>query len=432
MGTVPSTRGASVPPQKSIVPWFVTGRDGAAPMAADDVMASLRGTPGAYVHVPFCERLCPFCPYNKELYRPSRETRYFAALRQEARWYAAALDRPFTSLYIGGGTPTLCLDELADIIEALPVSGERAIEVHPMHATPDRLDRLRSMGIAFVSLGIQSFDGPMLRHLARPTSPETNMQAIENALGRFACVDADLIFDVAFEAPEVFLSDLERCFRYGVDQVSTYPLMRFGYTPFGKGAHDARAEHAVLRRATDLAARWGYERRSVWTFNRPGSSSYTSITRPFYLGLGAGSASFTGRLFSVNEFSVDRYAASIEDGQLPIARTLTLRPPADSAYYLFWQAYTGRFDLAELDRRFGHLPALLWQTAANLGARCGYLRRDGTAFHLTPDGLDRYHDFERWVTYRYIEPLWAEMSPSRGCEAAARSRREQTDVQAPV
>jgi oxygen-independent coproporphyrinogen-3 oxidase len=85
---------------------------------------------------------------------------------------------------------------------------------------------------------------------------------------------------VAFETPETVLRDLERCFRYGVDQVSTYPLMRFGYTPFGKAPHDARAEHDVLRRASDLAERWGYERRSVRTFNRRGSPSYTSITRP--------------------------------------------------------------------------------------------------------------------------------------------------------
>ena len=95
-------------------------------------------------------------------------------------------------------------------------------------------------------------------------------------------------------------------------------------TPFGKAAHDARAEHDVLRRATDLAERWGYERRSVWTFNRPGSSSYTSITRPFFVGLGAGAASFTGRLFLPNELAVGRYAQAIEGGELPVPRTLSL------------------------------------------------------------------------------------------------------------
>ena len=412
--------------------WFLSSRDPAVPITVPEVIASLRGAPGAYVHVPFCERLCPFCPYNKELHRPAREARYFAALREEARWYAEALGRPFTSLYIGGGTPTLCLDELASVIDLLPVAGERAIEVHPQHATPDRLERLQSMGITFVSLGIQSFDAAMLRHLARPTSPETNMQAIEQALGRFACVDADLIFDVAFEAPEIFLNDLERCFRYGVDQVSTYPLMRFGFTPFGKAPHDARAEHAVLRRASELADRWGYERRSVWTFNRRGSPSYSSITRPFYLALGPVARRSPGRLFTVNEFSVGEYAAAIEAGVLPIARTLSLRPPADSAYYLFWQAYAGGFSIADLERQFGRLPSLLWRTVATLGESVGYLRRDRQAYRLTAAGFDRYHDLERWVTYRFIEPLWAEMMPARGCAATELPRKEKTDVHAPL
>jgi oxygen-independent coproporphyrinogen-3 oxidase len=398
------------------------------PITLPEVIASLRGVPGAYVHVPFCERLCPFCPYNKELYRPAREARYFAALRQEARWYAEALRTPFTSLYIGGGTPTLCLDALASVVEILPVSGERAIEVHPVHATPDRLDHLRSLGVAFISLGIQSFDGAMLRRLARPTSPKTNIRAIENAVGRFTCVDADLIFDVAFEAPEVFLDDLERCFQLGVDQVSTYPLMRFNYTPFGKGPHDARAEHAVLRRASDLAEGWGYERRSVWTFNRRGSPSYSSITRPFYLGLGAGSASYTGRLFTANEFAVGRYADAIERGILPVARALSLRPPADSAYYLFWQAYAGGFSTVDLERRFGRLPAFLWRAVAHLVEGVGYLLRDSEGYRLTAAGFDRYHDLERWVTYRYIEPLWAELMPARGREAAELPRREMSDV----
>ena len=51
----------------------------------------------------------------------------------------------------------------------------------------------------------------------------------------------------------------------------------------------------------------------------------------------------------------------------------------------------------------------------------GYLRRDGEGYRLTTAGYDRYHDLERWVTYRYIEPLWAELMPARGCEAVQAS-----------
>ncbi len=80
-----------------------------------------------------------------------------------------------------------------------------------------------------------------------------NIRALENMAGQFACVDVDLIFDVAFQDSGVFLHDVETCLRSGVDQISTYPLMRFGYTPFGKAAHRPAKEHEVLRAVQALA-----------------------------------------------------------------------------------------------------------------------------------------------------------------------------------
>jgi oxygen-independent coproporphyrinogen-3 oxidase len=388
--------------------------DGTCPVPprAADVIGSLRGSPGAYIHIPFCERICPFCPYNKEPYRVDRAERYFASLKREVALYAGAVSGPFTSLYIGGGTPTISLDRLAEVIALVPIAGERAIEVHPLHATTDRIEALAEMGINFVSLGVQSFDETMLRYLCRSTSPTDNLRAVERSLGRFSCVDVDLIFDVAFQQPDVFLSDLERCFSLGVDQVSTYPLMRFGYTPFGRTAHQPSAEHQVLRRAADLARRWGYERRSVWTFNRPAAHSYTSITRPFFVGMGAGSASYTGRLFAVNEFDVERYTARVEDGEVPVQRMFPLEPLTASAYYAFWQAYAGGLDVKDIEDQFGVVPGLVWHAVAELSKWTGYFRRDGARYRLTQGGFDRYHDLERWVTYHFIEPLWREMTPN--------------------
>lgn len=373
------------------------------------VLSSFLGSAGAYVHVPFCRSICPFCPYNRVLYQPALVERYFAALRQEADRYVADLRTPFDSLYIGGGTPTLCLDELAPIVAALPVAGERAMETLPTHATPERLDKMQAMGITYVSLGIQSFDDGMLRHLRRPTTPEDNRRALENVAGRFACVDADLIFDVSFADPELFLSDFETCLEAGVDQVSTYPLMRFGYTPFGKGRHDRQTEHAVLARAEEIAARHGYERRSVWTFNRRTAPNYTSITRSFYLGMGAGAASYTGRRFLVNHFSLERYIAKIDAGELPIARDIALPPAVASAYAAFWQAYTGEIDVDKLAACFGHLPAIWWRTVFQILEACHWFQREDGVYLMTPSGRDHYHDLERWVTYHFIEPLWTEM-----------------------
>lgn len=385
--------------------------------AARDVVALTDGAVGAYVHVPFCERICPFCPYNKVVAEEGLARRYFAALDREMAWYAEALAEagrgPFTSLYVGGGTPTLYTDALERVVAALPVAGERAVEVLPTHGTAERLARLAAIGITAVSIGAQSFHDDVLRRLRRPHDAAASRAAVENALGRFATVDVDLIVDVAWEEDAAlagaFLDDVRTCFQLGVDQVSTYPLMRFGYTPFGRVRHDRRREHEVLRAASALAAGMGYERRSVWTFNRIGSTPYTSITRPRFLGMGAGASSFAGRDFLVNHFGVQAYAEAVEHGRLPLARRFHLGPVAGAGYDSFWQAYAGGVDVGALSRSFGPVPSGLAACASRGLALAGVMRPVPGGYRLTARGYDVYHDLERRVTYSLIEPLWAEM-----------------------
>ena len=98
-----------------------------------------------------------------------------------------------------------------------------------------------------------------------------------------------------------------------------------------------------------------------------------------------------------------------------------LRPAAGAAYHLFWQAYAGGFDPGRARSLFpsaGRVVGL----AAGMGRALGMLeRRDGRLL-LTRRGFERYHDLERRVTYRFIEPLWAEMMAEHGSEAAAAPR----------
>ncbi len=232
----------------------------------------------------------------------------------------------------------------------MPVAGERAIEVLPTHATPAGLDALRAMGFTAVSIGAQSFHDEVLHRLRRPHDARTARAAVIAAQGRFELVDVDLIVDVELDdqLAGAFLRDLTECFEVGVDQVSTYPLMRFGYTPFGRTRHDRRREHEVLAGATQIAAEHGYERRSVWTFNRMGSATYTSITRRRFLGMGAGASSFLGQDFLVNHFGVRAYVDAVRRGRLPVARWLHLGSLGGTAYDAFWQAYAGRISPAAL------------------------------------------------------------------------------------
>lgn len=387
---------------------------GSRALEPDGVLRRFAGPVGLYLHVPFCRSICPYCPYNKVLYRQELVARYFDALREELRLYDVP-GRRFTSLYVGGGTPSLCVGELAPLVGELTVDGERAIEVLPTHATPDGVAALREIGFDYVSLGIQSFDERTLRHLGRLNTAADNRRALAATVGEFACVNADLIFDTAFSEPSVFLRDFELCCRSRVDQISTYPLMHFGYTPFGKSPHAPRVEHDLLRRAREIAERLGYERRSVWTFTGVGGPLYASIAREFYLGCGAGAATFTGSDFLVNHFGLGPYIAALGSGRLPLARRARLDPRRAALYYAFWQLYAPGLDFPRFRRLFPQARSV----ALLLGAlrRTGFLRADDGRLRLTDRGYDHYHDLERWVTYRLIEPLWEEMLE----EHAARS-----------
>ena len=382
---------------------------------ARTILSTFRAPFGLYLHVPFCQSICPFCPYNKVLLRGKLAEPYFAALARELDLFGPEQLR-FTSLYVGGGTPSLCLTQLAPLVERLTVAGERAIELLPTHVTPSLVASLRSIGFDYVSLGIQSFDGRMLRHLGRLNTVDDNRRAIAETVGMFTCVNADLIFDVAFAEPALFLRDFEECCRVGVEQISTYPLMRFGYTPFGKAPHAPGIEHELLRRMQEIATRTGYERRSVWTFGRIGTPLYASIARELYLGCGAGAATFTGADFLVNHFALGPYEQALAGDTLPIARRAELGDTRAALYYAFWQLYAPGIDLDRFERLFpaaGRVIPLL-HTLRFLG----YLRLDAGRLRLTDRGFDRYHDLERWVTYHLIEPLWQEMlaeHPTSGC-----------------
>jgi len=148
------------------------------PVAAEEIYewASNREPPdqfGIYVHVPYCEMLCPFCPYSKRLSNPARIEAYVSALKREIALYArfdylSNGEVPF--VYFGGGTPSvLPVDAFDEILEAirrafdLTGAPEVSVEANPATATPDRLHGLRRLGVNRISLGVQSFDERSVR-----------------------------------------------------------------------------------------------------------------------------------------------------------------------------------------------------------------------------------------------------------------------------
>ena len=99
-----------------------------------------------YVHVPFCERLCPYCSFNRFPFAEERAMPYFANLRKEMLMLKD-LGYDFDSVYVGGGTPTIMIDELCDTIDLAKETfsiAEVSSETNPNHLIPEYLDKLHS------------------------------------------------------------------------------------------------------------------------------------------------------------------------------------------------------------------------------------------------------------------------------------------------
>lgn len=156
---------------------------------------------GLYLHIPFCRQICPYCPYNKEIYCPEVAERYANAVIQEVDLYSALFGKkPVTTFYIGGGTPTTMLYSgfdriLSHIYETFNMQCEIHMESHPNDLSQENLKTIKALGVAYLSIGVEALQDHHLKTLHRPYTTEQVKAAISGAVrADFKCVNADFSF----------------------------------------------------------------------------------------------------------------------------------------------------------------------------------------------------------------------------------------------
>jgi putative oxygen-independent coproporphyrinogen III oxidase len=237
------------------------GRLSAVPAVADDagrdrgwLERPLESGPaagfGVYLHVPFCHHRCGYCDFATEavggLAAADREEvmrRYARALREDLAAQAAAAPWPtVTSVFLGGGTPTLLpAEELAAIVAAvgehldLAPDVEVTVECNPETASQELFAALVAAGVDRVSMGAQSFDPGVLATLERRHRPERVAESVAQArAGGIRRVSLDLIYGTPGEERDAWLASLAGVIAAGVDHVSAYALSVHANTPLGR------------------------------------------------------------------------------------------------------------------------------------------------------------------------------------------------------
>ena len=375
---------------------------------------------GLYLHIPFCKQICPYCPYNKEIYKPEVAELYAEAVKKEIDFYCKLFGgKPVTSFYIGGGTPTTMLysglyEILEHIYKNFNMQCDIHMESHPNDLSLDNLNTIKSLGIRHLSTGVEALEDKYLKVLNRPYNTKKVKEAAERAANKgFKCFNVDFIFAL----PNQSYNEVEKAghelVKMGVDQVAAYPLFRFPYTKMGGNSEESNYNiSTVFKRRKMLSILEnifydaGFKRTSVWAFTKEGVPKYCSVTVPLYVGLGASGGTYLKDIFYLNTFDVSEYISAIENETMPIALSLNLSESMQMAWWFYWRVYETRFRRSDFRERFRREFDEVYGKYINPLSSFGFLKDDGDQIVLTDRGTYWLHAIEDLFSINYISKLW--------------------------
>ncbi|HVR32519.1 MAG TPA: radical SAM family heme chaperone HemW [Acidimicrobiia bacterium] len=301
--------------------------------AASAAVAEASGLASAYVHIPFCARICPYCDFTVVAGRDDVVNRYISALRREIA--ESAPWRPLDAVFVGGGTPSrVGADRLGGLLEEIRGRHGIAIDAEvTLEANPEDVDlvgarALVAAGFTRISLGVQSFDDEVLADLGRVHDAERAVAAVGAALAAgFGSVSVDLIFGSPAESDSSWLASLRTAVDLEPHHVSTYALTVEPGTVLWKevrhGASEPDADVQADRwdMAVSVLTAAGYERYEVSNHARVGHHCrYNAAVwaHAEYLAFGLGAHGYRNGVRTVNVRRLDTYLDRVERGMGPV------------------------------------------------------------------------------------------------------------------
>lgn len=262
---------------------------------------------GVYVHWPFCAAKCPYCDFNSHVrHQPVDQPRFVSAfLREMQEMRRLSGPKTVTSIFLGGGTPSLMAPETVDAILNgiarhwhVPDGIEITMEANPSSVEATRFRGYRSAGVNRVSLGVQALNDPDLKFLGRLHDVADALKAVRLAREIFPRMSFDLIYARPGQTVEAWEKELREAISYAVDHLSLYQLTIEEGTAF-YGLHKAgklitldEEQSAVLYEATqEITASEGLPAYEVSNHARPGAESRHNLTYwryGDYAGIGPG------------------------------------------------------------------------------------------------------------------------------------------------
>jgi putative oxygen-independent coproporphyrinogen III oxidase len=292
---------------------------------------------GVYVHWPFCLAKCPYCDFNSHVRHAAvDQDRFVAAFRREiAQAAERTRGRTVTSVFLGGGTPSLMQPAtVAAILDAIAGSwtvtpdAEVTLEANPTSVEAERFRGFRAAGVNRVSLGVQALNDADLRALGRMHSADEALAAVGIARAAFERYSFDLIYARPGQTPAAWASELKEAIGHAAEHLSLYQLTIEHGTPFerlhaaGKltipNDDVARALYETTQEVCEAAGLPAYE---ISNHARPGAESRHNLIYwryGEYVGVGPGAhgriVTGSGRIATATEKHPETWLDLVERG----------------------------------------------------------------------------------------------------------------------
>ena len=232
---------------------------------------------GVYLHIPFCSRRCDYCAFATWSDRHHLQDAYLDALAVEIMRETASGMPVASSVFVGGGTPSLVNPEqLGKVVASIPVvaGAEITIECNPESVTNEHIVAYKSAGVNRLSFGVQSLSADVLRSLGRDHDPDTVVRAVGIARsGGIKKLNLDLIYGGAGETLNDWRHTIEQVIALEPDHVSAYALTIEAGTPLADDPtrhpdDDDQADKYLL--ADELLSAAGYVNYEISNWAKPG------------------------------------------------------------------------------------------------------------------------------------------------------------------
>lgn len=295
---------------------------------------------GLYIHIPFCKSRCIYCGFYSST-ENSLRSRYVEAICQEMKTRRNYLKDEISTIYLGGGTPSLLsLKEIDKIFNSIYIynnvescnkadSGiEVTMECNPDDITPELAKYISESPINRVSMGVQTFSEPILHFIRRRHTAEQAINAV-HTLRKYGVgnISIDLMFGFPNETKEQWSYDLDKAVDLNVEHISAYSLMYEEGTPLYRMLKEGKVAECndddyieMYNMLIEKLTASNYEHYEISNFSKTGyrsrhnSNYWKSVP---YLGIGASAHSYNEESRQWNVANVKEYIESIDKGLIP-------------------------------------------------------------------------------------------------------------------